>query len=150
MPVAAPRPCTYPGCNEQADGRSSRCKKHQTVGRTQYEEDRKKYDQERGSAHQRGYGARWRKAREGFLRNHPLCRMCEAQGRVTPATIVDHITPHKGDSTLFWSKDNWQPLCKPCHDRHKQRLERSGTEVGCNVSGVPTDKFHHWNTGQGG
>ena len=33
------------------------------------------------------------------------------------AREVDHIEPHKGDDTLFWDQDNWQPLCKPCHSR---------------------------------
>lgn len=32
------------------------------------------------------------------------------------ATVVDHITPHKGDKALFWQRANWQPLCKRCHD----------------------------------
>lgn len=142
-------PCSYPGCTAQPKGRSSRCDKHQAVGRTQYEEDRKKHDQVRGSASQRGYGSRWRSARAGFLRSHPLCRMCQAQGEVTAATVVDHIVPHKGDRALFWDSTNWQPLCKPCHDRHKQRIER-GTEAGCNIDGLPSNKFHHWNRGQGG
>jgi len=28
---------------------------------------------------------------------------------------------------LFWSRSNWQPLCKPCHDRDKQAIEKGGT-----------------------
>jgi hypothetical protein len=32
---------------------------------------------------------------------HPLCRMCEAEGKITVATIVDHVIPHKGDRVLF-------------------------------------------------
>lgn len=71
--------------------------------------------------------------------------MCSAMGRVTSATVVDHIVPHRGNNELFWDKSNWQALCKPCHDRHKQRLEKSGTEVGCGLDGVPIDKTHHWN-----
>ena len=39
------------------------------------------------------------------------------QGRRTPATVVDHIVPHKGDKKLFWDSGNWQPLCGPCHSR---------------------------------
>lgn len=33
------------------------------------------------------------------------------------ASVVDHVIPHRGDKALFWDSDNWQPLCKPCHDR---------------------------------
>jgi 5-methylcytosine-specific restriction protein A len=50
--------------------------------------------------------------------------MCRGAGRIEAATIVDHVTPHKGDRRLFWDKSNWQSLCKPCHDRDKQSLER--------------------------
>ena len=71
----------------------------------------------------RGYGAAWQRARLRFLREHPLCAMCERDGRVTSATVVDHITPHRGDRALFWNEANWQPLCKRHHDAEKQRAE---------------------------
>lgn len=66
---------------------------------------------------ERGYGGRWQRARATFLLRHPLCAECQRAGHVTVATVVDHITPHKGSQALFWETDNWQPLCKPCHDR---------------------------------
>jgi 5-methylcytosine-specific restriction protein A len=72
---------------------------------------------------QRGYDYKWQKARERFLFDNPLCVYCQRQGRVTAASVVDHITPHHGDQTLFWRQVNWQPLCKPCHDSVKQREE---------------------------
>jgi len=71
----------------------------------------------RDTAVKRGYGYAWQKARMGFLKNHPVCAECQKQGRVTAASVVDHITPHKGDQALFWDHNNWQPLCKPCHSR---------------------------------
>ncbi len=78
------------------------------------------------TAHQRGYGYKWQKAREGWLNAHPLCVYCERQGRVTSGTVVDHITAHQGDMTLFWDRTNWQTLCKPCHDSVKQAEEAAG------------------------
>jgi 5-methylcytosine-specific restriction protein A len=72
---------------------------------------------------QRGYGYKWQQARAGFLRSHPLCRMCEAGGRYTAATVVDHITPHRGDMAAFWNSANWQSLCATCHSSAKQRDE---------------------------
>jgi 5-methylcytosine-specific restriction protein A len=78
----------------------------------------------RPSARERGYDSRWDKARKTYLMSHPLCVMCQKEGRVTPATVVDHIKPHKGDQQLFWDTANWQSLCKPHHDRDKQREER--------------------------
>lgn len=98
----------------------------------------------RGSAASRGYGHKWRQARDGWLRKHPLCAMCQRRGQVTPATVVDHIVPHRGDMALFWDRDNWQSLCKPCHDIDKARLEAGGSLPGCDSSGVPLDPGHHW------
>lgn len=91
------------------------------------------------------YGRAWHKARARFLREHPLCAMHQARGRVEPATVVDHIRPHRGDEGLFWDTHNWQSLCKQCHDSHKQRFEKSGTVAGCDPSGKPIDPNHHWN-----
>lgn len=108
----------------------------------------RKYDG-RESAHKRGYTSKWQKARATFLREHPLCAMHQALGRLVPASVVDHITPHRGDSVLFWDSGNWQALCKPCHDRHKQRLEKGGVLSGCDVNGLPIDPGHHWAASRG-
>ncbi len=92
------------------------------------------------------YDAQWQKARLRFLGNHPLCVICLKRGRVSPATVVDHIKPHKGDMELFWDSDNWQSLCKQCHDGHKQSIEKGGIgRMGAALDGVPVDPAHHWN-----
>ncbi|MFS2047545.1 HNH endonuclease signature motif containing protein [Variovorax sp. Varisp41] len=73
---------------------------------------------------ERGYGSKWQRAREEFLREHPLCVLCEEKdGLPVPATVVDHITPHRGDQGLFWDRKNWRPLCKPHHDSDAQRKD---------------------------
>lgn len=69
----------------------------------------------RESSTKRHYNYKWQQARAGWLTKHPLCVHCEQRGRVTEATNVDHVRPHKGDMTLFWDRDNWQSLCGPCH-----------------------------------
>jgi 5-methylcytosine-specific restriction protein A len=65
----------------------------------------------------RGYGSEWNRERKKYLDAHPLCVQCLKQGRFTKATVVDHIKPHRGDRLLFWDRDNWQALCKACHDK---------------------------------
>lgn len=70
---------------------------------------------------QRGYGGRWQKARSTFLKRNPLCVMCEAEGKPVPAKVVDHKRPHRGDQSLFWDTENWQPLCKRHHDEKTAR-----------------------------
>lgn len=79
------------------------------------------------SSTERGYGYRWQKARERFLAAHPLCVYCEREGRVTAASVVDHVTPHRGDDEMFWDQTNWQALCAPCHSSRKQREEAAHT-----------------------
>lgn len=73
----------------------------------------------------RGYNYRWQKARERFLRANPLCAYCQREGRLTAATVVDHVTPHKGNNDLFWDESNWQPLCSYHHNSVKQKEEKS-------------------------
>ena len=90
---------------------------HRPPGYRSDAERKADYDQYRASASQRGYGTKWRKLRDWFIRHHPLCAECLRQGRTTAGAEVDHITPHKGDQALFWSKANLQTLCKPCHSR---------------------------------
>ncbi|ELT48370.1 HNH endonuclease [Brucella intermedia] len=67
--------------------------------------------------------SRWQRLRERQLTAHPLCVYCLQQEDVTPATVCDHVRPHRGDETLFFDPDNLQSLCAPCHDRVKQREE---------------------------
>ena len=69
----------------------------------------------RESSCKRGYGRSWRKARDLFLRQHPLCKLCMEDGRREPATCVDHVAAHKGDMAVFWDSSKWQALCTPCH-----------------------------------
>ena len=77
----------------------------------------------RESSAKRGYGRKWRTAREIFLKRHPLCIFHAKRGEVVPANVVDHILPHKGDQKLFWDIGNWQPLCRGCHDSEKRKQE---------------------------
>mgnify|MGYP001625440363 FL=1 len=106
MPKHPKRPCRYPGCPNLCES-GTYCPEHSAESP----------DRLRGSAAERGYDAKWRRARKRFLQRHPLCANCLSQGVLTPATVVDHIVPHRGDHRLFWDEQNWQPLCKACHDR---------------------------------
>lgn len=93
---------------------------------------------------------RWRKSRKAFLSANPLCSECRKYERVTVATIVDHIEPHKGDEDKFWDQSNWQGLCASCHSMHKQSAERGHGQYGCDASGRPLDPSHPWYEGGGG
>ena len=94
--------CSCIGCNELVDIGVRYCAKHSqaTV---------------RETASKRGYNYAWQQARKKYLLDNPLCVHCEKNNRLTPATVVDHIKPHRGDAKLFWDKNNWQSLCASCH-----------------------------------
>ena len=78
------------------------------------------------SSSERGYTAAWRKARNAYLYEHPLCVYCEREGKVTAANVVNHKIPHRGDQQLFWNIENWESLCFTHHNSDAQMSERSG------------------------
>ena len=102
MPHSPPKPCRQPGCPNLTH--ESYCPTHAPLHK-------------RATASERGYGSKWQRRRRAYLRVHPLCAECQRAGRITVATVVDHINPHRGDERLMWDEANWQALCKRCHDR---------------------------------
>lgn len=111
MPTKPPRVC--PCGHLTPSDTPCACQKRRELER------KARFDATRPSARARGYDREWDIARADYLTRNPLCRRCQA-----PATVVDHIQPHKGNKRLFWNPANWQPLCVPCHSRAKQSEER--------------------------
>lgn len=112
MPHAAPHVCGLCG---KIHASGIRCPK----GIARDRERKARFDEQRPSARERGYSTAWDKARAAFLAKHPKCVKCGE-----PATVVDHITPHRGYMRLFWDRKNWAPLCAHCHNSTKQSEER--------------------------
>lgn len=94
---------------------------------------------------------RWREIRADQLRKEPCCRMCAAHGRVTAATVCDHIEPHRGDMEKFWAGP-FQSLCDDemyrCHSSKKQSEERLGYSTEIGRDGYPIDPKHPFNQGK--
>lgn len=116
MPYRSKVPCRHPGCAELVTPGVKYCDKHRAL-----------HPEENRSAGSRGYGRAWQKASRQYLAAHPLCVKCMEEGRYRKATVVDHIIPHRGDEKLFWDRENWQALCKSCHD-HKTWTEDKNPE----------------------
>ena len=70
---------------------------------------------------------KWRRRRLLQLRIEPLCAFCLRRGLAVPATIADHIEPHRGDPIAFYT-GRLQSLCKSCHDSEKKYIENRGHE----------------------
>lgn len=118
MPYKSRMPCKYPGCPVLVPSGATYCKTH-------CEKFGIPYTGRRLGSSQRGYGYKWRKVRADYLRRNPVCVKCMEQGRYTIATVVDHIIPHRGDPVLMWDENNWQALCKSCHDRKTMTKDRN-------------------------
>lgn len=101
------RVCTQDGCGELVEG-GGRCRTHRPKDT-------------RPSAAARGYDARWRRVRDGFLRDHPHCELCGA-----PATEAHHRDgqgprgPHGLEAFALAA------LCKPCHSRVTAEMQPGG------------------------
>ncbi len=108
MPRRPKRPCPEPLCKNLTDG--GRCEEHR-------QQEQRRYDKERGTSTQRGYGPQWRKLRLMVLNEEPLCRECQRQNKTTPATEVDHID---GDVRNL-HRENLQPLCRHHHSQKTVR-----------------------------
>lgn len=92
---------------------------------------------------------RWRRLRLAVLRAEPLCAECLRQGRLVPATQVDHIVPISRGGAV-WDPDNLQPLCASCHSRKTDLQDGGGWAPARNRSvdpatGRPLDPEHWWN-----
>ncbi|NQT14228.1 MAG: HNH endonuclease [Planctomycetes bacterium] len=103
MPRKPKRPCRKPGCPALVEG-GGHCEKHKP------KDIRKPRPSDRSTS-------KWLTYRESFLQKHRWCVVCKTEGIRTLATVLDHVTPHKGDKRLFWKPSNHQALCKRCHDR---------------------------------
>ena len=112
-PTRPDKPCRAMGCGSliPAGRQPPYCEEHR-------KEKRRREDQDRPSAAKRGYDRRWRRFREWFLRQKPLCEECKEQGRTTAAKEVHHIKPIKGPNDRNrLDPDNCKALCKSCHSR---------------------------------
>lgn len=98
------------------------------------------HDERRGTAYSRGYDRWWARQRRAHLRQSPLCVCCDANGFIRPASLVDHIVPHRGDQQLFRDQTNWQSLCAECHGRIKSVIERLWDAGRVSVSALRLDR----------
>lgn len=83
--------------------------------------------------------ARWRRLREAYFAEQPLCERCKQMEIIEEATVLHHKDGgHKGDETRFWSGP-FEALCKPCHDRLGAMEDRGVEVVTFGVDGWPVD-----------
>lgn len=77
----------------------------------------------------------WRKLREVYMREHPICEKCLERGKITPAEDIHHkISPFRSGEVnygLLLDHDNLMAVCKECHAaiHNKQQGHISPEEI---------------------
>lgn len=118
------KPCARIGCRELVKVGTGRCQKHQAEAEAARKEKLRQHDRRRGSSTARGYDAAWRRVRDAFLAEYPLCQCEDCQDgvlRITAATVVDHIIPISEQPGLRLEWSNLRSMAKACHDKRTLR-----------------------------
>ena len=120
MPTRAKRRC--PRCRRGYSGPvCERCKaRDETI--------REKHDDGAGEFYQT---PEWRRISAHFLKHHPLCVLCEAEGKSVPAKVADHYPTSRRDLLAqgIVYPDAWRrlrPLCLGHHRTETNRLQPGG------------------------
>lgn len=130
MPNRPKRPCGHPGCPVLIS-EGSRCENHK-------KQETRRYDEQRGTAHQRGYTARWQRYSKWFLRqsDNVFCKL-QLPGCSNLAGGVDHIVPPNGPrDPLFWEPTNHQSACIHCNSVKGRRVIKGEAEPFSSRGGI--------------
>lgn len=139
MANLARKPCRQPGCAALLVS-SGYCEKHLRA-------KTKQSDAIRGSSNDRGYGYKWQQASKEFLKQNPFCVCDDCKydpDNALASNVVDHKIDHKlfeakltGNKEqinkaqkIFWSRSNWQPMNKACHDKKTRQTNGSFKQSG--------------------
>jgi len=100
MPYQPKRPCQQPGCPNLTGNQTGYCAVHL-----------REVDNYRENANSRGYNSTWRRIRDLFLKDNPLCAACLQSKLITAAEVVHHKDKNPKNNDY----DNLIALCVDCH-----------------------------------
>lgn len=83
-------------------------------------------------------GRALQRLRARLLADNPLCVLCRKQGRVTPATEIDHVVALTNGGTN--DDDNLQGLCAACHEIKTLADLGQRPRVTTGIDGWPVDE----------
>ena len=88
--------------------------------------NQKEYNKTRRTGGEFYNSGRWRKLRNRFIRENPICVECKNCGQIVEAQVVDHIQPIK-DGGAKLQMENLQSLCNFHHNQKTAREKKGGT-----------------------
>jgi len=106
----------------------TRCVSCRTLSLALYCDNCKPTD-ERANASRRGYGRDWKRTRDRKLSMTPLCEVCGAAGRISPATEVHHEKSVREAPQLRLVLSNLVSVCHPCHMKIEGQRRKYRTAV---------------------
>jgi 5-methylcytosine-specific restriction protein A len=123
MPQGLWKPCAKAGCPNLTHGRY--CEVHAELEEREKRERAERYNKfDRDKDGQKLYESpAWRRLRAIYLKRNPLCEVCYAEGRITPAVICDHRVEIK-DGGAKLDMANITAMCYACHNK-KTAIERA-------------------------
>ena len=114
--------CGELGCKNPRSKFTSSCIQHggkdEQIYNPKYNANRAKYNKKYNTK-------QWEALRQRQLSKYPLCAGCQAEGRITPANVVDHLFPWTHISEQAFYINRFQSLCAT-HHATKTQLERHG------------------------
>lgn len=127
------RQCTFSGCNEIVTvpvgyRDSPRCDKHMRIVAVT---PKREYSHHFHNGKNIYKTTQWRKLRDAFAAENPLCRHCHDYEIITAGYIVDHIIEiEDGGQPFEWS--NLQHLCQSCHNAKtaREKIKRKNRKSG--------------------
>ena len=120
MPIRAKSPCRLPGCRALVD-KPGYCPAHAKKSRAFLYKQQKSAMTEDAKELKRFYDrVAWKKVRALQLQLEPLCRECRKIGKLTAATVVDHII-ERSKGGADYDHNNLRSVCAPCHNEITRR-----------------------------
>lgn len=122
MPQKMLRPCFKQGCPNLT--REKYCAVHACLEAEEKARRASFYNKYKRDAEAQAFyqSAAWQALRDRKIRQTPFCEICYAEGRMTPAVIVDHRVEIK-DGGAKLDIANLTSVCRACHNK-KTAAER--------------------------
>lgn len=125
MPNKPSKPCPGRGprrgsCSNLIKGNDKVC-----IECMEYEKKaNREYDKQRDQTPERQFlhSTAWRRERDDYLNENPLCERCFNADKIEPAVLVHH----KDRNELNRAKENKESLCFTCHEEEHKK-ERWGS-----------------------